>query len=337
MSITRLFRILVRSATVLAFAVVVFGAFVRLSDAGLGCPDWPGCYGHVSVPTSQAALAKATERYPGSAIQARKAWIEMIHRYLAGTLGLMVLAIGILAWRARLISLQSPLLPSVLVALIVVQALFGMWTVTLKLMPIVVTLHLLGGMTTLAVLAWLTSRHGEMRMARDSTEATPVNVRAWAAAGLAVLFVQIALGGWVSTNYAGMACVDVPLCNGTLIPNMNFADGFTLWRELGMTASGVPLSDESLSSIQWVHRAGAMVTVCVLGVVGLISLPFAALRGFGFTVFGLALFQASLGLANVVYVLPVPLAVAHNACAALLLVMLVMLNFRANFATRREI
>ena len=337
MNIERAFRLLVYCATALAFLVIVFGAFVRLSDAGLGCPDWPGCYGHVSVPTSQAALAKATQRYPGSVVETRKAWIEMIHRYLAGTLGLLVLAIAASAWVCRSSLGQSPWLPSFLVVLIVVQALFGMWTVTLKLMPLVVTLHLLGGMTTLGLLAWLTARQRRALVRRDLTETPSARLRTCATLALAVLFSQIALGGWVSTNYAGMACTGVPLCNGALMPAMDFADGFTVWRNLGVTSEGMPLSNESLSAIQWLHRVGAIVTVSVVCTAGLLCLWVPALRVLGLAVFGLVLIQAGIGIANVVYVLPVPLAVAHNACAALLLVTLVMLKFRVDFAFRREI
>lgn len=333
----RTFRTLVRAAALLAFLVVVFGAFVRLSDAGLGCPDWPGCYGHVSVPDSEAKLARAMEKFPGAVVEARKAWIEMIHRYLAGTLGLLVLAIAVLAWRGRKVLDQSPALPTALVGLIIVQALFGMWTVTLKLMPLIVTLHLLGGMTTLALLSWLAARQDPAPAARSNTERTPVAVRRWPRIALVVLFLQIALGGWVSTNYAGMACTDVPLCHGTAVPGMDFDDGFSLWRELGMTAAGAPLSNEALTAIQWAHRVGAVVAVIVIALSGLFALAKPALRMLGLAVLLLAVGQASLGIANVAFVLPVPLAVAHNAGAALLLVTLVVLNFRVDSASRREI
>ena len=336
MDIVRVFRRIVRAALALAFVVVVFGAFVRLSDAGLGCPDWPGCYGHVSVPGSEAALAKALERFPGSIVESRKAWIEMIHRYLAGTLGILVVAIAAMAWRHRGVLRQSPTLPTAMVALIVVQALFGMWTVTLKLMPLIVTLHLLGGMTTLALLAWLTARQRPALARHRSIDPQAPRVRRWAAIGLAVLALQIALGGWVSTNYAGMACADVPLCHGAAVPPMDFGHGFSLWRELGVTAAGTPLSNEALNAIQWTHRVGAIATVCILAFVGLLTLVVPAVRGLGVAVFILALIQAGIGVANIVHVLPVPLAVAHNAGAALLLVTLVMLNFRVRQALRPE-
>jgi len=328
---------LVQGATLLAFLVVVFGAFVRLSDAGLGCPDWPGCYGHVAVPDSEAKLAKAMEKFPGAVVEARKAWIEMIHRYLAGALGLLVLSIAVLAWRARSTLNQSPTLPIALVGLIIVQATFGMWTVTLKLMPIIVTLHLLGGMTTLALLSWLMARQRPVPAARPNTERTPPAVKRWARIALAVLFLQVMLGGWVSTNYAGMACTDVPTCHGSLVPTMDFGEGFSPVRELGMTSQGTPLSGEALTAIQWSHRVGAVVAVGAILVSGILVVPVPALRPLGVAVVIIVLGQASLGIANVLHVLPVPLAVAHNAGAALLLVSLVMLNFRVNSAHRREI
>jgi cytochrome c oxidase assembly protein subunit 15 len=331
------FRLLARTATVLAFLVVVFGAFVRLSDAGLGCPDWPGCYGHVSVPDSGAKLAKALEKFPGAVVEGRKAWIEMIHRYLAGSLGLLVLAIAVIALRRRPALGRSPALPVALVGLIIIQALFGMWTVTLRLMPLVVTAHLLGGMTTLALLSWLTARQNPVEAGRSGAGQSALGARRWARIALAVLFVQIALGGWVSTNYAGMACTDVPLCHGSILPAMDVNAGFSLWRELGMTAQGTPLPIEALTAIQWAHRAGAVAAVVVIVVAGLLSLPVPATRRLGQAVLALALAQAGLGIANVAFVLPVPLAVAHNAGAALLLAALVMLNFGVNSASGREI
>lgn len=335
-ALPRTFRTLVQGATLLAFLVVVFGAFVRLSDAGLGCPDWPGCYGHIAVPDSEVKLAKAKEKFPGAVVEARKAWIEMIHRYLAGTLGLLALAIAVLAWRARVALQQSPALPTALVGLIIVQATFGMWTVTLKLMPVIVTLHLLGGMTTLALLSWLMARQ-RPAPARSDRSHNPPGAKRWARIALAVLFLQIMLGGWVSTNYAGMACPDLPTCHEAMLPAMNFGEAFSPVRELGMTAQGNPLSGEALTAIQWTHRVGAVVAVGVILVFGILVLPVPALRPLGVAVLVIVLGQASIGIANVLYVLPVPLAVAHNAGAALLLVSLVMLNFRVNSANRREI
>ncbi len=323
MDARKTYRRLALAALALALLVVVFGAFVRLSDAGLGCPDWPGCYGHVGVPTSETALAKVREHFPDSEVEHRKAWIEMIHRYLAGTLGLLVLALAVLGakWRRELA--QSPALAIGLVGLVIVQAAFGMWTVTLLLMPVIVTTHLIGGMTTLALLAWLATRQRPGGVPASRRPPT------WALAALAVVGVQIALGGWVSTNYAGMACTDYPLCHGTLVPEMDFGHGFSLWRQLGVTAAGEPLSNESLNAIQWVHRKWALVVVATVLYAAWRARAHAATRASGIVAGALVLAQAGIGIANVLWVLPLPLAVAHNAGAAALLVMLVVLNFRA--------
>ncbi len=340
MPVRKVFRLLVWSASALALLVVVFGAFVRLSDAGLGCPDWPGCYGHVAVPQSETATMRALERFPGSVIETRKAWIEMIHRYLAGTLGILVASIAVLAWRFRVALRQSPWLPTALVLLICLQAAFGMWTVTMLLMPAIVTGHLIGGMTTLALLAWLAARQRavtapEERSASAAAASGPVAGR-WAVAALIVLACQICLGGWVSTNYAGMACPDLPLCQGSAMPSMDVDHGFSLGRRLGETSDGSPLPAEALTAIHWAHRIWAIVTVTVLLIAGVMAWAVPWLRGAGLAVVLLALTQAALGIANVAYVLPLPLAVAHNAGAAMLLVMVVVLNFKVVSALRRE-
>lgn len=318
------YRRLALTALGLAFVVVVFGAFVRLSDAGLGCPDWPGCYGHVGVPASEAALAQVRERFPDTVVEHRKAWIEMIHRYLAGVLGLLVLALAVLGVRWRQALGQSPALAVGLVGLVMVQAAFGMWTVTLLLMPMIVTTHLLGGMTTLALLAWLAARQSPLGAAPARGAPPP-----WAWAALLAVGLQIALGGWVSTNYAGMACPDYPLCHGALLPDMDFIHGFTLWRQLGVTAAGEPLSNASLNAIQWLHRKWALVVLAAVLLGAWKARRHRLTRAAGTAAGLLVLAQAGIGIANVLWVLPLPLAVAHNAGAAALLVMLVVLNFRA--------
>ena len=323
MDVRATYRRLAQGALVLAFLVVVFGAFVRLSDAGLGCPDWPGCYGHVGVPASESALAEVRERFPDSVVEHRKAWIEMIHRYLAGALGVLVLALAVLGVKWRRTLAQSPALAVALVGLIVVQAAFGMWTVTLLLMPVIVTTHLIGGMTTLALLAWLATRQ---RSAAGAPEGRPP---VWALAALVATALQIALGGWVSTNYAGMACADYPLCHGAMVPDMDFGHGFTLWRQLGVTSAGEPLSNASLNAIQWVHRTWALVVLAAVLYAAWRASRHDATRAAGLAAGALVLVQAGIGIANVLWVLPLPLAVAHNAGAAALLAMLAVLNFRA--------
>lgn len=317
------FRNLALLAALLAFCVVVLGAYVRLSDAGLGCPDWPGCYGHIGAPETEAQQARAMEAFPDKPIEVHKAWKEMIHRYAAGILGLLVLALAVLAWKRRAEIGRSPALPTFLLALIIFQALLGMWTVTLLLKPVIVTLHLIGGMTTLALLAWLVLR---TRYERANTHGGD-RLRFWGFVALAIVALQIALGGWVSSNYAALACTDFPTCNGAWVPTMDFAHAFHLARELGMTAGGELLSRESLVAIHWLHRVGALLTLLVVGWVALKAIKRPALRSTGVAVLLLLAVQIGLGISNVLLSLPLPVAVAHNAGAALLLISLVVLNF----------
>jgi cytochrome c oxidase assembly protein subunit 15 len=324
---------LVLVATCLAFVVVVVGAYVRLMHAGLGCPDWPGCYGELSPAHAEEDIARAVAAQGGEhgPVSAAKAWKEMFHRYLAGTLGLLILTIAIVAWRARTALGRSPALASSLLVVVILQAALGMWTVTLLLKPVIVTLHLLGGMATLSLLAWLALRHVEPAPAADPARAR--RLRPWAALGLAVVAVQIALGGWVSSNYAALACIDFPTCHGVWRPDMDFTHGFQLVRELGRTAAGTHLAYEALTAIHWTHRIGALVTALYVG-----ALAFALTRARGFGVYGAALgaalaAQIGLGIANILAGLPLAVAVAHNAVAAILLVTLVMINFALSRAS----
>jgi cytochrome c oxidase assembly protein subunit 15 len=325
------YRPLVFSAVVLTFIVIVVGAYVRLEDAGLGCPDWPGCYGQmIGVPDEAHEVHRAAQAFPGKTVDVGRAWKEMFHRYLAGTLGLMILAIAVLAWRRnRAAAVHSPWLATSLVAVVAFQATLGMWTVTMLLKPAIVTLHLLGGMTTLALLLWLALREID-----PAPGAAPL--RPWAVLALVVLVAQIALGGWVSTNYAALACVDFPSCHGQWLPDMDFSNAFHVMRELGVTAAGAPLSQEALNAIQWSHRLGALVTVIVVGGLGLRALREAGLRAIGAAIVALIAIQAALGVANVLLRLPLVLAAAHNAGAALLLVALVVINFVVFKRARKE-
>ena len=302
----KLARALSIAAVLLAFIVVLMGAYVRLSDAGLGCPDWPFCYGR-PLPAEiadQHALAKA--------------WKEMGHRYLAGTLGVVIAALLALAWRAR----RAQRLASALVALVALQATLGKWTVTMLLKPAIVTAHLLGGMSTLALLTWLAlaqwphERAPEMRALRAS-----------AAFALGAVIVQIALGGWVSANYAALACPDLPLCRAGGIPPMDFGNAFHIVRELGRTAEGGLLSLDALAAIHWTHRVFALVALSAAIFAALRA--WQPLRSIGALVGVLVAVQFALGVANVALGLPLPLAASHNAGAALLLVALVVLNFFA--------
>lgn len=312
-------------ACLLAFVVVVLGAYTRLSDAGLGCPDWPGCYGQIAVPDAQHEVAEANALYPERPIHQGKAWREMIHRYAAGTLGLVILALAILAWRNRQDGTQPVRIPLLLVALVVFQALLGMWTVTLLLKPIVVTAHLLGGMAILALLFWLVL--GQFFHAPPEPGSRD-RLLPWAMAGIAVLSVQIFLGGWTSANYAAVICTEFPACRaGDWWPATDFTEGFVFWRGLGVDYEGGVLGAEARTAVHLAHRVGAAITaLALLGVV------LRALRGQGRSArvagFALLLFlcmQIGLGIANVLMVRPLTVAVAHNAGAALLLLGLIAL------------
>ena len=318
-----MYRPLVYCTVLLTFVVIVVGAYVRLEDAGLGCPDWPGCYGQMlGVPDEPHELAKAEQAFPGKPVDKGRAWKEMFHRYLAGTLGLLILGTAILAWRQRGAIGRTPTLATALVVLVGFQAALGMWTVTLLLKPAIVTLHLLGGMATLALVTWRALRE----LGPRARAASP-GLRAWAGVALAVLGAQIALGGWVSANYAALACTDFPTCQGAWVPPMDFGNAFHVLRELGMTAEGAPLAQDALTAIQWSHRLGALVTLIVVGGFAARVLREPPLRRAAWVVLGLLVVQAGLGIANVLLRLPLVLAAAHNAVAALLLAALVVLTF----------
>jgi heme a synthase len=320
----QLFNRLILTATILAFCVVVLGAYVRLSDAGLGCPDWPGCYGNLTVPQTGAALQHAEQAFPGKPLETHKAWKEMVHRYFAGTLGLMIVAIFIAAWHYRREWNISAKLPTGLLLLILFQAMLGMWTVTLLLKPVIVSAHLLGGMTTLALLTLLS--HQRLGRPLSRYGANHDDLRPWARLGLVVIAVQIFLGGWTSSNYAALACSGFPQCNGAWLPAMDFAHAFHLTRELGMATDGTRLSLPALTAIHWSHRLGALLTFLYLGVLALQCIRRRGLEQWGWQLAGLLLLQVSIGIGNVLLGLPLPLAVAHNAGAALLLISLVLLN-----------
>jgi heme a synthase len=319
----RAFNKLVLIATILTFCVVVLGAYVRLSDAGLGCPDWPGCYGTLTVPQSETALQHAQTAYPDSPVEHGKAWKEMIHRYFAGTLGLLVLAIFVMAWRNRQTIKVSPWLPTFLVVLIAFQAALGMWTVTLLLKPAVVTAHLMGGMATLAILTWIAHRHWELVSERYLQSDA---MRLWVRFALIILIVQIFLGGWTSTNYAALACTDFPTCHGAWFPEMDFGNAFHWVRELGQGADGKALPLAAYTAIQWTHRVGALITFIYLGWLGLRLLKEPQLKKIAHMMLGLLVVQIALGIANLLLHLPLVLAVGHNMGAALLLITVVVLN-----------
>ncbi len=309
------YRRLALLTLLLCLGVVVLGAYVRLSDAGLGCPDWPGCYGRVLVPADPGAALAA---YPERPLESAKAWKEMVHRYLASALGLCILALAVMGWRKR----RAPRgLLAGMVALVVFQGILGMWTVTWQLKPLAVTGHLLGGMSTLALLAWLNAR---LRAAGPPTAS--VGLRRFAGFALLALFAQIFLGGWTSSNYAALACPDFPTCHAQFWPDADFSEAFVLWRGLGVNYEYGVLDGPARTAIHLTHRLGAIIVTLILA-----SLAVALWRGCARPVLGVVLLlglvvQLGLGIVSVLGGLPLPVAAAHNAGAAILVLILMVIN-----------
>jgi heme a synthase len=309
----------------LTFDLIVFGSFTRLSDSGLGCPDWPGCYGAASPIGAHADIHAAQTAMPSGPVTFSKAWIEMIHRYLAMTVGVLILVMCVVAWSERRRLPFSPWWPTLTLAWVIVQGLFGKYTVTLKLYPAIVTLHLLGGMVLLALLA---VQHEAWRARPMSLP--PARRRAVAVCG-GLLMLQIALGGWVSTNYAVLACTGFPQCNGQWWPAMDLAEGFTLLRALGSDGQGGHIGIDALVAIHMVHRlfAGVVaVALCALAW-ALWRTGEATQRRFGAALAALLLAQLLSGLSNVVLGWPLAAALAHSAGAAALVLVLTLLYARA--------
>lgn len=323
---------LVLFATFFALVVIVLGAYTRLKDAGLGCPDWPGCYGFFTVPDTAEEIALAQSLFPETPFEADKAWPEVIHRYVAGILGLLIMGIAYFSWRRRHEREQPVKLPFLLLALVIAQGLFGMWTVTLGLWPQVVTIHLLGGFTTLALL-WLLC----LRLTNRPWPQPTIPLRYWrklklpAAIGLILVVCQITLGGWVSANYAALACPELPTCQGQWWPSMNMAAGFNLFQEIGPNYLGGRLDGEARVAIHMAHRIGALVVILYLGMLIHWLHRYAGGREMARLaniILALLVVQVGLGMSNVVFQLPLWVAVAHNAGGALLLLSLVTLNYR---------
>lgn len=342
-----LFRALTTAALALCFCVVVFGAYVRLSDAGLGCPDWPTCYGQLSVPTGDAPVQQAEQAYPGRPLEHAKAWKEMIHRYGASTLGLLILGLALLSFRER----NPTRLPRILLLLVIGQGVLGMWTVTWLLKPLVVTAHLLGGMTTLALLCWLwldlrrlapadepAAPEREYRNERQAwaaiaatteAEPPPTAVRIAAIGALALLACQIFLGGWTSTNYAALACPDLPTCQGQLWPELHLKEAFTLWRGLGVSYEHGVLDNPARMTIHHLHRVGAVIVAVSFLLLGLWLRKQDRWRRHGQAILILLGAQLTLGVSLVLLHFPLLVATAHNAGAALLLLAVITLNHTA--------
>jgi heme a synthase len=323
------FRRLALFAVALTVVVVVLGAFTRLQDAGLGCPDWPGCYGFLGIPLSESAIMAAEARFPDAPVEVEKAWWEMIHRYFAASLGLVIFAIALGAINDarrrpapggdRTLPLKLPIF---LLALVICQGAFGAWTVTLKLWPQVVTAHLLGGFATLSLLWLLAMRLGVLEHLKAPRALLPL-----AGVALAAVILQIALGGWVSSNYAALACHDFPTCHGDWWPAMDMAKGFNLSQAVGPNYLGGQLESDARVAIHFVHRLGAVAVLLVVGALAWrlhrsrspLALPVAGILGL----------QLALGILNVIMELPLSVATAHNAVGALLLVVVLTVNYRA--------
>ncbi len=326
--ISPLFRRLAWFAVVLVFGVILLGAYTRLSHAGLGCPDWPGCYGEVTWPQHEAEVAAANAAHPDRPVEASKAWKEMVHRYFAGLLMLTTFVLAALAWRNRAHLPQPRRAVVFAAAFILFQAALGMWTVTWKLKPIVVMGHLLGGLATMALLSWTALRasgvHGEATLKR----ATLV-------VAIALVSFQIALGGWTSANYAALACgIDYPQCLGAWWPRTDFAEGFVLWRGIGVDYEGGVLDGPSRAAIHLAHRWFAVLVAghVLMLAVRAIRLPRLAVHGWAIA--ALLVLQITLGILNVKLALPLHVATAHNGIAALLLFALVALLARTTPAPR---
>ena len=318
-----LFKKITLFTTIMAFCLIVLGAYVRPSDAGLGCPDWPGCFGTLTVPESQLAIERAQHTFPDQAIENGKAWKEMVHRYVAGLLGLLILSIGYLAYRNKKSLKVSILVPYSLLGIVFFQAMLGMLTVTLLLKPIIVSTHLIGGMATLAILTYLSYEHFN----ENSKLVLKKNIIFYMARfGLILIFMQIFLGGWTSTNYAGLACTDFPTCHGQWVPDMDFKNAFNIFRNLGQTSKGAPISLNALQAIQWIHRIGAITVVIYFGYLSYVLMKYKQLRFEAILLLTILAAQFIIGIANLTLHLPMVLAVSHNLTAALLVVIITIIN-----------
>ncbi len=313
----------------LTFDLVLFGAFTRLTDSGLGCPDWPGCYGKASPVGAHAEISAAQQAMPTGPVTHGKAWVEMIHRYLATGVGVLILVLAVASWlehrRLRKAGgaqgLLSPWWATLTLVWVCIQGAFGALTVTMKLFPAIVTLHLLGGVLLLALLCVQAVRYAQRHDAAATRSATPA-LRRLLWLGLALLWVQVALGGWVSTNYAVLACTEFPRCQGGWWPPMDFAQGFELWRELGLTAAGEHISFAALTAIHYVHRLAAYGVIAVLALLVWRMRAESGWQRTARTLAVLLLLQFITGLSNVVLDWPLLAAVLHTGGAAAMVVVL---------------
>ncbi|MCW5641236.1 MAG: COX15/CtaA family protein [Rhodoferax sp.] len=310
----------------LTFDLVLFGAFTRLTDSGLGCPDWPGCYGSASPVGAHADISAAQAAMPSGPVTHHKAWIEMVHRYMATGVGALILVLTVLAWRQWRragpgASTLNPWWPTATLAWVCVQGAFGALTVTMKLFPAIVTLHLLGGLLLLALLA-LQSQWQTRALAGTPPVSVDAGTRVFLLLASGLLVLQLALGGWVSTNYAVLACTDFPTCQGSWWPAMRFDQGFEIWRSLGMTGEGTAISFAALTAIHYAHRLMAYVVLVVLALLAWRLARIDGLRRLARWIGGLAALQLATGLGNVVLGWPLIAALLHTGGAAALVVVI---------------
>jgi len=320
----------------MTFDLIVFGAFTRLTDSGLGCPDWPGCYGVSNPFHALGEIQQAETAMPSGPVTVIKAWIEMIHRYLAMTVGALILVQVGMAF-SKLKSLgKCPLFCSLgLLLLVCIQGAFGAWTVTLKLQPIIVTIHLMLALLLLACLTIYAQQAWEQSSSVHTLRIRPLPAQLLLIA-FVVLSIQIFLGAWVSTNYAVLACPDFPTCLGSVWPETNWGEGFTLWRQLGLNAQGEFISPTALQTIHWAHRLFALAVLIILGILGLKALQLttpvlSALGRFAKLLLVILLLQVITGISNVVFQWPLLAALLHTAGSAALVFCLVRMSYWASW------
>jgi heme a synthase len=313
----------------LTFDLTLFGAFTRLTDSGLGCPDWPGCYGQSTPIGAKAQISAEQAAMPSGPVTHQKAWIEMIHRYLASGVGVLILVLAISSWMERRKIAVSPWWPIVTLVWVCIQGAFGALTVTMKLFPAIVTMHLMGAMVLLALLQAQAVQYEQGAKAFSVSART----RTMLIAGFALLVLQIALGGWVSTNYAVLACAEFPMCQGAWVPPMNFREGFEVWRELGQRGDGSTIALPALTAIHVVHRMFAFVIFGVLGYAAWL-LYSQGNKQLAAWIAGLLLWQLITGLSNVVLGWPLLAAVSHTGGAAGLVLVCVSALLRMDVRSR---
>jgi len=303
----------------LAFFVILLGAFTRLTDAGLSCPDWPNCFGYITAPHTNTQLQDAQLQYPMVAVNVKKAWTEMTHRYFAGTEGILILMLSLsMLFSAQTRNLKSTCIAILLMGLVLVQIMLGMLTVTEKLKPVIVLSHLLTGLSILSVLWWvILDLH--YRQTPRLTERENPGLTRWICLAFMLVAGQIALGGWVSTHYAGLACVDFPYCNGQILPSIQ-------WNQL----------NSDLISIHMLHRIGALITATYLSILSLFLLKNKTFRLFAIAIFSLLCLQITLGILNIVWLRPVWIALIHQAVGILLLLTVIATLVKSSFASRKS-